>query len=307
MHIDRGIRARQIGASWGNIVEITEDSPFIPQEAHIFIGSGKGRTSCGAYTEESLWPKKIMVSAKMVPEPITERPRIERLEDGHACQASFLYQDTTGIDEDNQYLARRARWKAVRLDYAGVMRVWFAQSGNALFVRGTMTNKEKFLFAAGDTLYRKPFVMQMTDIRDFYTQTSYGMLSTGSPPEEKRLLLRCYGGFWEAKASPDAVEPVFFQCINLRQQTRIVCTKYSYWKGRGINAWAGGVLDGRTIHVADTVSEEARESLGMAIAKGRLSLTVEHRHEQQKNYRSISFFKDPYWENNVDIIFEPTP
>ncbi|MDR2417294.1 MAG: hypothetical protein LBD15_03990, partial [Holosporales bacterium] len=251
------------------------------------------------------WPLKILVSAKMVPEPIMVRPSIERIENRTPCLASSLYHESIGMDDESQHLARRARWQAVRLEYAGVMRLWFSQEKETVFVRGTATNKERILFPSGEILYRKPFITQRADIRDFYTQTQYGMLPEGSPPDEKRLLLRGYGGFWEERISPEAVEPVFFQCINLRQQTRAICTRSSYWKRRGLEVFTGGVVEGRTVHVADAASEEEKETLGVAIFSGRARLAVQHRDEQQKHYRSTRFFKDPYWENNVDILFEP--
>jgi hypothetical protein len=277
----------------------------IAQEAHLFIGNDKNHEACGSYTEEYLWPLKILVSVKMVPEPIMIRPSIERIEDRTPCLAASLYHESVGFDEESQQLARRARWQAVRLDYAGVMRLWFFQGKEAVFVRGTTTDKERIFFSSEDTLYRKPFIIQRANIHDFYTQTQYGMLPQGSPPDEKRLLLRGYGGFWEERISPEAVEPVFFQCINIRQQTRAVCTRSSYWKRRGLEVFSGGVVEGRRVYVADTASEEEKETLGAAILAGRARLVVKHRDEQQKHYCSTRFFKDPYWENNVDILFEP--
>ncbi|MDR2416680.1 MAG: hypothetical protein LBD15_00700, partial [Holosporales bacterium] len=83
MHIDRGIRARQRHFLWGSSVETPQTQSLtlaVAQEAQLFIGNEKGHETCGRYIEEYFWPLKILVSAKMVPEPIMVRPSIERIE-----------------------------------------------------------------------------------------------------------------------------------------------------------------------------------------------------------------------------------
>ncbi|MDR1267370.1 MAG: hypothetical protein LBJ70_03260 [Holosporales bacterium] len=302
MHIDRGIRACGLPTSYS--VEIWEDLP-LPRGKRLFIGNA-GVKTCGVLTEDSLWPTKILVSSRMLPERILAQPTIQRLEDNIPCQAIPLYHDAACMDDETRQLARRSRWSAIRLEYAGTMRLWFSGNQEALFVRGTEMGPENILFAQGSTLYRKPFVTQEADIRDGYVKTPHGMLPVGSPPEEKRLQLRCYGGLWEPGVAPENVEPVFFQCINLRQQTHILCTRRSYWTRKGADVFAGSVLEGRTLHVVDTVPEEARETLGDAITKGRVRLTIEKPGQKSQAYQSVRFFKDPHWEDALEILFLPT-
>ncbi|MDR0662156.1 MAG: hypothetical protein LBF76_02090 [Holosporales bacterium] len=304
MHIDRGLRARHIPLFDSSLTEECEDlSPT--RSPHLSIGN-IGTDLCGVLTEETLWPTKILASARIIPEPIRAQPKLQRVDNRTPCQAVPLYHETAGMDEETRNLARLSRWSAIRLDYAGVMRFWFTRNQDSLFVRGTETDHEKVLFTEGALLYQKPFVTQTKDIQDSYQQTSYGMLPEGSPPEEKRLQLRCYGALWTPYTAPEDIEPVFFQCINLRQLTHIVCTRHSYWKRRGVDVFTGGTVEGRRLYLADTVPEEAKESLATALTKGYAHLTVEKRNGEQRTYQSAHFFKDPHWESAIEVVFVPT-
>jgi hypothetical protein len=180
----------------------------------------------------------------MVPEPIVAHPSIERIEDRTPCRASVLYHESIGMDEESQQLARRARWQAVRLEYAGVMRMWFSQEKEAIFVRGTSTSKETILFPLKEILYRKPFITQRTDIRDFYTQTQYGILPKGSPPDEKGCFCVVMEGFGKSESLQKPLNPsfcnastyvskhaLFAHAVAIGKGTESMRLQEEFWKG----------------------------------------------------------------------------